>query len=300
MLNMREEIMLTMDVPVDMPVQQYPVVLVANESSVPEKSMGQPDFILKYCQPVPSWDREPIPGERGIDPVGRLIIHLKQVEGHDINFYKDRPAFTNLTLLEGPKHGTITTLDVDDFTITGYSTILGNFDPVLNKIVPVDIKGYRKFHYVPILNYQGKDNVAFMVEFEDKRYEIVVDLVVEVAIGSNVEYYCPNGYKSKLIKVRKPISGIWSNPADHPDFANGYRTTSLQTLLSGAKDALAGFADLTGSALGQTTSDKITLDTDAAGHGGFIDYTPYLNEEWLPTSSAVGWVETKWKPSMSR
>jgi hypothetical protein len=37
--------------------------------------------------------------------------------------------------------------------------------------------------------------------------------------------------------------------------------------------------------LAQTMGAKITLDTDAAGYGWFIDYTPYLNEEWLPTSN---------------
>jgi hypothetical protein len=64
-----------------------------------------------------------------------------------------------------------------------------------------------------------------------------------------------------------------------------YHTTSLQALLSGAKASLTGFADLPGASLGQTTGDKITLDTNAAGHTWFFDYTPYLSEEWLPTSS---------------
>jgi hypothetical protein len=50
-----------------------------------------------------------------------------------------------------------------------------------------------------------------------------------------------------------------------------------------------GFANLPSAALAQTTSDKITLDTDAAGHGWFIDYTQYLNEEWLPTSNPCEW-----------
>jgi hypothetical protein len=43
-------------------------------------------------------------------------------------------------------------------------------------------------------------------------------------------------------------------------------------LLAGAKASLSGFADLSGAAIGQTTSDKITLDTNAAGHGWYIDY----------------------------
>jgi hypothetical protein len=70
---------------------------------------------------------------------------------------------------------------------------------------------------------------------------------------------------------------------------NWYGTPSMQALLSGAKDALTGFTDLSGASLGQTTGNRITLDTNAAGHGWFVDYTPYLNEEWLPTSSPYEW-----------
>jgi hypothetical protein len=41
--------------------------------------------------------------------------------------------------------------------------------------------------------------------------------------------------------------------------------------------------------LAQTTGTAITLDTTAADHGWFLDYTPYLNEEFLPTHSPYIW-----------
>ncbi len=47
-------------------------------------------------------------------------------------------------------------------------------------------------------------------------------------------------------------------------------------------------ADLPAGALGQSTT-TITLDTNAAGHGWFIDYTPWLNEEYLPTANPNVW-----------
>jgi Matrixin len=54
------------------------------------------------------------------------------------------------------------------------------------------------------------------------------------------------------------------------------------------------FTNLTGAAVGETKGDgsnaTITLDTDAAGHGWYIDYTPYLNEDFLPTSNPNEWV----------
>ena len=50
------------------------------------------------------------------------------------------------------------------------------------------------------------------------------------------------------------------------------------------------FADLTGSALGQTNASGITLDTNAAGYNWFIDTTPADNSEFLPTSNPNEWV----------
>jgi hypothetical protein len=32
------------------------------------------------------------------------------------------------------------------------------------------------------------------------------------------------------------------------------------------------------------------VNADAAGHGWYIDYTPYLNEEYLPTSKPYEWM----------
>ncbi len=49
------------------------------------------------------------------------------------------------------------------------------------------------------------------------------------------------------------------------------------------------FAALEGGALGQTTGQTITLDANAAGYNWFIDYTPYLNEEYLPIADANVW-----------
>jgi hypothetical protein len=66
---------------------------------------------------------------------------------------------------------------------------------------------------------------------------------------------------------------------DSTDLAFWVRSSSL------TQNALSGFADIPGASLAQTTGSQVALDTDDAGYGGFIDYTPYLNEEWLPTSN---------------
>lgn len=65
---------------------------------------------------------------------------------------------------------------------------------------------------------------------------------------------------------------------------------SLLTSLGLSNLVQVNTTDLTGAAVGSTTGSSITLDTDAAGYGWHIDYTPYLNEEYLPTSNPYEWI----------
>lgn len=64
----------------------------------------------------------------------------------------------------------------------------------------------------------------------------------------------------------------------------------------GLVPSILNWGPLDGSTLAQTTGTgpgptaQITLDTDAAGYGWFIDDTPYLNDEFLPTSNPNEWV----------
>ncbi|MCL2076077.1 MAG: hypothetical protein FWH15_06515 [Betaproteobacteria bacterium] len=65
-------------------------------------------------------------------------------------------------------------------------------------------------------------------------------------------------------------------------------------LLSTAATAFVGFSDLPGSAVAQTTgyynSGQITLDTNAAGWGWYIDPTPLDNtDDYLPTADTNIW-----------
>lgn len=65
-------------------------------------------------------------------------------------------------------------------------------------------------------------------------------------------------------------------------------------MISAASGLPIFYSDLPGAAvgnvIGQGAFAQMLLDTTAAGHGWFIDYTPYLNEEFLPTSNPNEWV----------
>ena len=214
--------MFTMDMPYP-PDQQVPVVLVADRSAASGKSTKRYDFILNDCRPVSSWDEEPDSGERYIDPVGMLINYMNnnRQSGAGIDLYKDRALFRNLTLIESVKHGSIVAVE---------EKFKGAED-------------FEYFHYNPILDYKGQDSASFMVEFEGKQYKIAVDLLVEPSVGNTSFENCP---KPKLIKVNKKSISDASGIEDYANPASWYRAASLQALLSGATDALAGFADLPG------------------------------------------------------
>ncbi|MFZ4528874.1 MAG: matrixin family metalloprotease, partial [Undibacterium curvum] len=69
---------------------------------------------------------------------------------------------------------------------------------------------------------------------------------------------------------------------------------NLNAMLANASGSLTNFSDLAGTAVGQTTGQgkdaQITLDSNAAGHGWFIDSTPDQNDEFLPTSNPDVWI----------
>jgi hypothetical protein len=145
-------------------------------------------------------------------------------------------------------------------------------------------EGYIVLTYIPDEGYLGKEQFEAVVFMGNDSVRIVYHLVVQSKAtdqlsDSEFDKLCP--------KVEWIISEL--SPEDYNNPSSWYRATSLQALLAGAQQALSGFADFSGAALAQTMGARITLDTDAAGHGWFIDYTPYLNEEWLPTSNPYEW-----------
>ena len=120
--------------------------------------------------------------------------------------------------------------------------------------------GWVSYTYSSKPGYLGKDEAVFLAEFQGKRYKVVVNLVVskdliENPLTSDMTPVCP---EPQLIKIKsKPSSG-----------SPGYDLNPIITI-----------ADLPGTAVGQTTANTITLDTDAAGYGWFADSTPYENDE---------------------
>jgi hypothetical protein len=132
------------------------------------------------------------------------------------------------------------------------------------------------FAYFPEADYFGQDKIVALVDLASGEQITVVYFINMVHHGiqesqESILEFC--GSKGEFWKISLS-----------PDSIN---TVSLLDNLN------ISFSDLLGFALAKTTgtgpSAQITLDTTAAGHSWYIDYTPYLNEEWLPTSNPYEW-----------
>ena len=128
------------------------------------------------------------------------------------------------------------------------------------------------FGYDPTPGFLGNDQATFLAEYGGKRYKIILDIKVLIVIDEK-SHTCP---PAQLIRV-KPSPAKKSEAG-----SSGYELNGVSV----------SFANLLHSVLGTTTGPtaQITLDTDAAGHGWYIDSTPLdSTDDYLPTSNLNIW-----------
>jgi hypothetical protein len=154
------------------------------------------------------------------------------------------------------------------------------------------------YNYLPEQGYVGNDKVVFLVNGNDKVVFLVnIDgrIVKAVYYIKVVDTELNSGSFHELYKKYCPKETDWQISSTLPVIVSNYSfdtqqsTNALSAVLTNAGLSHTGFADLAGSALGQTTGTTITLDDNAAGYGWFIDATPDLNEEFLPTADPTVW-----------
>ncbi|MDP3806284.1 hypothetical protein, partial [Hydrogenophaga sp.] len=145
------------------------------------------------------------------------------------------------------------------------------------------------YHYVSNKDYQGLDAFEFVVSLEGQSLKIIysVEVYPEDA-NQNLVGYCDWG------------KGTYKKISQFPDtndssFLASWQTQShLSALLAAASGVHTELADLPGAALGlheggSGWNARITLDSNAAGHGWYVDATPWspsspFNDDYLPTS----------------
>lgn len=252
--------MLIMDMP-DMPPQQTPIIYVQKGQT----RTNELDGSVGVCFLAPTVKTE---NDVRNDPD---LFDLAPREFAD-NLYARGPGSdprlildyknAKLTVLQAPKHGTVSK----------------------------DMSPGKDILYYPDPGFLGNDKVIFLVDIEGHKVKVVYFVKVlpeDKFTNSNLEStfhkYCPSQNPLENSRTWWKIS---LNPA--PDY-----TQDIQPLLTytGISNSITlNIADLPNSTLAQTTSSSITLDPTAAGHNWYIDYTPYLNEEYLPTSNPNEWI----------
>jgi hypothetical protein len=207
----------------DMPLQE-PVVIMAKNEVKQERAIGICMVVIPpYVEPISE------SGEHLISPVGDTTLYLFKQEKLTHAVMSKYFETAKVTWLELPKHGKL-------------------FDKN-NKVASVFEDQY--YFYVPDAGYRGEDRIVAMVEIMGYKIKVIY-------------YLHDRGSEGYEDRPCKDYSRIISQPTveDYNDPASWYRATSLYALLTGAKDVLSGFADLSGSALGSTTGNKIPLDTN--------------------------------------
>jgi hypothetical protein len=263
--------MFTLDVPtIAIPFDGAAIVSQVDSSRVKPVPF---DFMLKEC-----WETQPTPNDpnsavRGSSVSAMLRNYFRAYENRKVNEWD-----ISVSLLEMPKNGELK---------------LGHYiqDSLAYESYGKTISYFR---YDPKTGYLGKDRAVFAATYDGKRYKVFLDIVVSQAIAETGPATCS---EPQLIRVKKPVKTSALDGAD-PIFANDLTawqlSASLSALIASAQQTLTGFADLPVTALGQTTGEgataAITLDTNAAGHGWYVDPTPLDNaDDYLPTSQASVW-----------
>ena len=145
--------------------------------------------------------------------------------------------------------------------------------------------------YVPNDNYEGDDSTVLLVEGNGYKVKIFYYFTVTSSDGMDIKKDNPNCRKVTEGGGGWKISSLSTDPIS---LASLQRSNDLATILASASNALTNFTNLPGTAVGETTGTgntaTITLDTNAAGHGWFIDATPGDNSEYLATSDANVWI----------
>jgi hypothetical protein len=260
--------MLIMDMP-NVPSQAAPVLMqiAAVTQNTPNKSDSESLYgSMGVCAVSPSLEKMGIGSGTSLTnglslyPQGTALRRLPEA-ANDVALQK-AAKFASVQILQQPKHGVIVSKDGD-------------------------------FYFVPDKGYVGNDKVVFLVNIDGRNVKTVYYIkVVDVESNpGNFDYlynkYCPKGTNDWQVSLNAAIGNtIISNFAQKllSSFATSGTSTSLNTGITLA------ISDLPGGAVGQTTGTSITLDTNAAGYGWYVDPNPAANTDFLPTSNPDVWM----------
>ena len=198
----------------------------------------------------------------------------------------------SVQILKGPLHGTATLKP----GLTGNHSILGR-PKFPNE--QIRFESNARYTYESKPGFIGGDQIIFSVTLNNTQFRVKVNIVVKPGGFDNLrEFDCESFEVTRVSAATSSAEyafDVLSNEdASSLDLVQWQRSAQLSTLIANARQSVAGFTDLPSTALGQTIGEgvtaTITLDTNAAGHGWYIDPTPLdSSDDYLPTSQAGVW-----------
>ena len=263
-LNEGEVAMFVLDMP-DVP-PQFSQVMIAQTNQA-QAGAAKPERALGVCHPVANASGATRTLENVVDPVLTAKAYFRLYEKQKIE------GLGKVTILQGPKHGVLRLVTEADRGQL-FSSSSG---PVTDET--------KLYVYLPEPGYIGKDSATVLVEVGGFKVKVIYALqaVDAMHIGWDFEkQFCSSkGYRWKISSINNDPTG---------QLLSFNAPNQLTSYLAGAINTNIAIADLTDGALGQTTGTTITLDDNAAGHGWFIDSTPWSNDEFLPTHNPNEWI----------
>jgi hypothetical protein len=237
----------------DLPDASLPTtqIIIAAKDTVRQGDPAIPKRVVGVCEAIVG--TEGGYKEENIYPESAANTYLYRYEHRDNYFFYDSVT----RIVQQPKHG---------------------------KLVLQQGKGDTRwadtYKYFPDKGFDGHD--TFVIEIEKDGIKVQVRYRVEVASGGDSKSLCPGGQEFWKISTSSPQAPI--------DLASSLRDITLTALIADASHVLAGFTNLPGGAVGETTGTSITLDTNAAGYGWYVDPNPAANTDFLPTANPDVWM----------
>jgi predicted chitinase len=248
----------------DAPPSMPSVVMVA-QANISQQAAIVREHVLGVC------DLVNMTGEGQAD-----LFPVINVNGGYFNTAKIDRSTAKISIIQQPKHG---------------------------RLEPTNSDGdWTDSRYLPNDGYLGKD--SFILQVEGNGYTVKIHYFLLVTDDQGVTWNpnCTKGATWKISSTLAPNSNSVLTAVDYlpsPDISASVTGATLASVLGkGLASSLdanttgvtLSIADLPGGAVGETTGTSITLDTNAAGYGWYIDPNPSSNADFLPTSNPDVWM----------
>ena len=213
-------------------------------STVPATPQAQYDAVFSICQAVVPASHADFLTANVLTPTAAWPVYF---QSHGLTIEQSAPLTINL--VEGPRYGQLQS--------EGYA------DGV--------------YAYRPNEGYLGSDQMTFVVEAQGKKFKVIESVYVSRGAPEYGPPECPDGFSINELPNSGKASGKGSaldilelpteGPLDAEALAKLHSAISFSIGVGGLGDGgLFNFTDLPNAAIGQTTGNSITLDTNASGY----------------------------------